>query len=107
MLSSVGNLIAVRDSFWLNQRRKLSVDIADILQGILLVHFCMLFRVMDSNIEQPTNGSKNALHILDVVLMMQANRKLIFQLSNCIMNAGSIHAVTNRGKLSTNNDNNE
>ena len=60
----------------------------------------MLFRVMNSNIEQPTHGAKNALYVLDVILMIQSNSKLILQLSNCTMNARSIHTMNTRGESS-------
>ena len=62
------------------------------------MHF-MMCRVMNSNIEQPTYDPENALHVLDIVLMMQANSKLILQLSYCIMNAGSFHTAA-RGIIS-------
>ena len=53
----------------------------------------MCLRVLNSNIEQPTYGAEHTLHVLDVVLMMQADGKLILQLSSSALHASSIHTA--------------
>ena len=56
----------------------------------------MCLRLLDSNIEQPTYGAKDTLHVLDVVLMLQADGKLVLQLSSGTSHARSIYTIQDK-----------